>query len=142
MRTAKHEVVLLRPASWITEHLRDDETTMMLTVPEIGIDEPAEVVSIWPCPTIAPGEGRIVLGTFTHIARETICMYLAGLDEPIRCTPNHITWSVEHKDFVEAHELHAGNLILCDDGVREIVRVDKINEPIRVYNLEVQGVVS
>ena len=79
------------------------------------------------------------LSTFTHVAPETICMYLDGLDEPIRCTPNHITWSVEAKDFVEAHVLHPGNLVLCDDGPRKISRVEKIAEPIRVYNLEVQG---
>ena len=139
LRTAKHEVVLLRPATWVNEHLVDGASTIMLSVPEIGIDEPAEVVSIWPCPTVPAGEGRIVIGTFTHITSETICMYIDGLDEPIRCTPNHVTWSVEHKDFVEAHELQAGNLILCDDGVRKLVRIEKIAEPIRVYNLEVQG---
>jgi len=61
------------------------------------------------------------------------------LTEPIRCTPNHITWSVVDRDFVEAHKLQPGNLVLCDDGVRELVRVEKLAEPIRVYNLEVQG---
>ncbi|MCB9938857.1 MAG: hypothetical protein H6823_11480 [Planctomycetaceae bacterium] len=130
---------MLRAATWINEHLADGKSTMMLNVPEIGIDEPAEVISIWPCPPITLGEGRIVISTFTHVAPETICMYLDGLDEPIRCTPNHITWSVEAKDFVEAHELHPGNLVLCDDGPRKISRVEKIAEPIRVYNLEVQG---
>ncbi|MCA9143255.1 MAG: hypothetical protein KDB05_10740 [Planctomycetales bacterium] len=138
MRTSQHEFVL-RAATWINEHLADGKSTMMLNVPEIGIDEPAEVISIWPCPPITLGEGRIVISTFTHVAPETICMYLDGLDEPIRCTPNHITWSVEAKDFVEAHELHPGNLVLCDDGPRKISRVEKIAEPIRVYNLEVQG---
>lgn len=139
LRTAEHEVVLLRPATWINEHLASGSSNMMLTVPEIGIDEPAELVSIWPCPSVRPGEVRIVIGTFTHIAPETICMHLEGLEEPIRCTPNHITWSVEHRDFVEAHELQPGHLVLCDDGVRTITRVDRIEEPIRVYNLEVQG---
>jgi hypothetical protein len=86
-----------------------------------------------------PGEGRIVVSTFTHVAPETICMYLDGLAEPIRCTPNHITWSAEHRDFVEAHELQPGHMVLCDDGIRTIARVDRIAEPIRVYNLEIQG---
>jgi hypothetical protein len=112
---------------------------MMLSVPEVGIDGLAEVVSIEPCPAIPDGQGRIVISTFTHVAPETICMYLEGLAEPIRCTPNHITWSVEHRGFIEAHELQAGNLVLCDDGVREIERVEKVAEPIRVYNIEVQG---
>ena len=117
LQTSQHEVVLLRPVTWLNEHLAREGSTMMLVVPELGIDEPAEVVSIWPCPAIRPGEGRIVLGTFTHIAPETICMYIDGQEEPIRCTPNHITWSVEHRDFVEAHELTAGSTVLCDDGV-------------------------
>ncbi|MCA9222238.1 MAG: hypothetical protein KDA71_18040, partial [Planctomycetales bacterium] len=68
LQTSQHEVVLLRPATWMNEHLAREGSTMMLVVPELGIDEPAEVVSIWPCPEIRPGEGRIVLGTFTHIA--------------------------------------------------------------------------
>ncbi|MDA1054568.1 MAG: polymorphic toxin-type HINT domain-containing protein [Planctomycetota bacterium] len=134
-----HEIVLLRPESWIKQHQADSESTMKLAIPEVGVDGLAEVLSIEPCPPISPGEGRIVISTFTHIAPETICMYLEGLDEPIRCTPNHITWSVEHKDFVEALKLQPGNLVLCDDGVRELVRVEKLAEPIRVYNLEVQG---
>ncbi|MCB9938347.1 MAG: hypothetical protein H6823_08895 [Planctomycetaceae bacterium] len=60
---------------------------MMLVVSELGIDEPAEVVSIWPCPSIPAGEGRIVLGTFTHVAPEN------GLHVPRR--------------FGRAHPLHA-----------------------------------
>jgi hypothetical protein len=134
-----HDVVLLRPESWIKRHVVAGESTMMLSVPEVGIDGLAEVVSIEPCLAIPDGQGRIVISTFTHVAPETICMYLEGLTEPIRCTPNHITWSVEHRGFIEAHELQAGNLVLCDDGVREIERVEKVAEPIRVYNIEVQG---
>ena len=76
LKTSQHEVVLLRPVTWLNEHLAREGSSMMLVVPELGIDEPAEVVSIWPCPEIRPGEGRIVLGTFTHIAPETICMYI------------------------------------------------------------------
>jgi hypothetical protein len=30
-------------------------------------------------------------------------------------------------------------MVLCDDGIRTIARVDRIAEPIRVYNLEIQG---
>lgn len=139
LKTSAHEVVLLRPTTWVNDHLADEDKFMMLCVPEVGINEPAEVVSIWPCPAIQPGNGRIVIGTFAHVTNETICMYIEGQDEPIRCTPNHITWSVEHKDFVEAHKLRPGNLVLCADGVGKLTKIEKIDEPIRVYNLEVQG---
>jgi len=134
-----HEIVLLRPESWIKQHQAAGESTMKLAIPELGVDGLVDVISIEPCPPITAGEGRIVISTFTHVAPETICMYLDGLPEPIRCTPNHITWSVVDRDFVEAHKLQPGKFVLCDDGVREVVRVEKIAEPIRVYNLEVQG---
>ncbi len=137
--SGSHEIVLLRPESWIKQHQADSESTLKLSIPEVGVDGLVDVISIEPCPPITAGEGRIVISTFTHVAPETICMYLDGLAEPIRCTPNHITWSVVDRDFVEAHKLQPGKFVLCDDGVREVVRVEKIAEPIRVYNLEVQG---
>jgi|GEM_PF-4251861 len=137
--SGSHEIVLLRPESWIKQHQADSESTLKLAIPEVGVDGLVDVISNDPCPPITAGEGRIVISTFTHVAPETICMYLDGLAEPIRCTPNHITWSAEHRDFVEAHELQPGHMVLCDDGIRTIARVDRIAEPIRVYNLEIQG---
>jgi hypothetical protein len=76
--SGSHEIVLLRPESWIKQHQADSESTLKLSIPEVGVDGLVDVISIEPCPPITAGEGRIVISTFTHVATETICMYLKG----------------------------------------------------------------
>lgn len=140
LRPDEHtKVVLLRPSWWIDERVQQGQNTMMISIPEVGIHADARIISIQPCPHIQDGDGRVVIGTFSHLAEQTINMHVEGMDEPIRCTPNHSMWSVEHGDFIEACEIEPNAHVLCQDGIRKVLRTDYVNEPDWVYNLEVHG---
>ncbi|HRX81586.1 MAG TPA: polymorphic toxin-type HINT domain-containing protein, partial [Pirellulaceae bacterium] len=132
-------VVLLRPEWWVNERLQTDSNTMAISIPEVGISADAEIVSITACPRIPSGEGRVVTGTFAHLAQETIRLTINGVAEPIRCTPNHATWSVETRTFVEAQHLQPGQHVLCRDGIYEVASIEHLAEPIEVFNLEIFG---
>jgi len=140
LRPDEHSrVVLLRPEWWVNERILPDDQTMSIAIPEVGIRGDARIISIDPCPEIPAGEGRVVIGTFSHLAPETIRLTIEGIADPIRCTPNHATWSVDERDFVEAQDLHSGTHVLCRDGTRKVLRVEYLPEPIEVFNLEVFG---
>jgi pretoxin HINT domain-containing protein len=136
---ASSSVVLIRPQAWLDERINQIPNRMFISVPEVGIHSDAEVISITNCPRIKPGSGRIVLSTFCHWADETIELSLNGITEPIRCTPQHSTWSHDRQEFVEAQHLAVGEHVLGSNGPIPVARIVRIPEPIQVYNLEVEG---
>jgi RHS repeat-associated protein len=102
------DVVLLRPAAWLSDRGAAVGGTIEINVPECGINGQAEVRSIGPCPPIAGGNGRIVTGTFHHRAANIIDLHVAGLPEPIGTTANHPFWSIDRQSFVRADSLQSG----------------------------------
>ncbi|MEO8498839.1 MAG: polymorphic toxin-type HINT domain-containing protein, partial [Planctomycetota bacterium] len=132
-------IVLLRPEWWVNERLQADSQKMSISIPEVGIYGDAEVISITACPRIPDGEGRVVTGTFAHLAQKTIRLTISGVSEPIRCTPNHATSSVEARGFVEAQDLKPGQHVLCRAGIYEVAKIEHLAEPIEVFNLEIFG---
>lgn len=133
------DVVLLRPKWWLDARLKQNGPRLTLSVPEVGLSGDMEVVAVKPYPSIHPGRGRVVIGTFAHWAAETIELSLRGLDHPIRCTPNHATWSHDRQRFVEAQDLRLGERVQGTDRFHRVTRIVRINEPIQVYNLEIHG---
>ena len=133
------DVVLLRPKWWIDARLKQNGRRLTLSVPEVGLSGDMEVVAVKPCPRIPPGRGGVVIGTFAHRAAETIELNLEDLDQPIRCTPNHATWSHDRHKFVEAQELQLGECVQGSRSLHRVTRIVHINEPIEVYNLEIHG---
>ncbi len=98
-------VSLLRPAWWLEARGAEVGGTLMIAVPECGIDGDAEVLAIGPCPPVAPGRGSVVTGTFRHANAAVIDLHVAGLDGPVGTTPNHKFWSGERGAFVRADAL-------------------------------------
>ncbi len=104
----RFDIGLLRPLSWIEETGVEVGSSVHLSMPELGLDGPAEVVAVGPCPSIMPGSGRVVTGTFTHVRAGIIELHVAGLDKPIGVMENHPIYSLDHRKFVHAGDLGVG----------------------------------
>ena len=132
------DIELLRPIEWIDAHGFHPHQQPCLNLPEMGLDGPVEVLSVEPCPTIKPGAGRVVTGTFTHGNGTILDLYVAGSTEPIGCTPGHPFWSQDRQAFVGAGELRSGEHLRTVDGrILELDRIVPRAMPQRVFNLEV-----
>ncbi len=132
------DIELLRPVRWIDQQGAHTGATVKLTLFELGADGDASVLAIDPCPTIRPGAGNVVTGTFAHSATNVIDVGLDGQDDPIGCTANHPFWSVDRDDFVAAGELQAGEQVLARNGqALRVTRQVPRRGPQRVYNIEV-----
>ncbi|MHC4406189.1 MAG: Hint domain-containing protein, partial [Planctomycetota bacterium] len=132
------DVELLRSLEWLEGQNAQVGGTVEINVPECGIEGDAEVLSIGSCPPIQPGPGHVVTGTFRHHAAEVLDLYVEGLDEPIRCTPNHPFWTEDRQKFVRADELHEGERLRTLDGIARVSALLPRDTPEPVYNLEVQ----
>jgi hypothetical protein len=132
------DVTLLRPAAWLEANEVRRGAIIDLFILECGIDAPAEVLSVSECPPIAPGDGRIVTGTFRHHSRNIVDVFVAGLPEPIGTTVNHPFWSEDRQSFVSAGDLQSGERLLGLDGPSVVTAVVPRIEGATVYNLEVQ----
>lgn len=132
-------VVLLRPKSWIDERISRDGAHLTLAIPEIGIHDSVEVVSIEPCPPIVPGNGSVVIGTFSHESPNLLEMHVEGLDEPIVCTPDHPTWSHDRQAFIKARDFESGERLLGNSRVHRVEKLVHLKKAAPVFNLEVHG---
>ncbi|MDB5390736.1 MAG: hypothetical protein JWM11_6382, partial [Planctomycetaceae bacterium] len=133
-------VTLLRSVDWLREQQAEAAGTIRLQFPELGIDGPAKVLSIAPCPTIEPGEGRVVTGTFRHSSADVIDLYVSSETKPIGATRNHPFWSETRQKFVPAGRLNKNELLRTELG--ETCKVEKLAFQVRqysVYNLEVDA---
>jgi hypothetical protein len=126
---------LLRPQDWIDEHVRGRRVE--LDRPELGAAGPAEVLSVSAAPTIMPGSGQVVTGTFRHQAGgELVRVRVAG--EVVVCTDGHRFWSETTQAFVPAKNLKAGDLVRTRTaGLATVDAVEAAGGAGWVYNLEV-----
>jgi len=135
------DMVLLRPVEWLEECGYTLGATVDVELPELGAEGPAEVLSIGPCPAIAPppsSDCRLITGTFAHSSGEIIDVRIEGLEEPIGCTANHPFWSEDRQEFVEAGDLLEGETLLtADDTPAHVITVTPRETTEPVYNLEV-----
>jgi hypothetical protein len=132
------DVTLLRPLTWLTEHEAEVGGAVEIHVPECGISGLAEVLSIDACPPIAPGEGRIVTGTYRHSSSEVFDLRVEGLSKSIGTTGNHPFWSIDRQSFVRADSLQAGERLRGFDGPLTVIASTRRASPEPVYNLEIQ----
>ncbi len=133
------DVELLRPIDWFDDLQATAGGTIELELAELGIEGPAKVLAIEPCPPVQHNRAfRIVTGTFKHHAGKIIELHLDGIDEPIGTTPNHPFWSVDRQAFVNASDLQPNEQLLGFDGLVRVLKLVELSDPEPVYNLEVQ----
>jgi hypothetical protein len=137
----RFDVELLRPLAWLEAAGARVGGTVRLRLPEMGLDDPAAVLAVGPCPAIGPGPGRVVTGTFAHEAEGNLLdVYVDGLAAPIGCTAGHPFWSEDRQAFVQAGDLRAGERLRTERaGVRPVTAVETRPGRTVVYNLEVDA---
>ncbi|MDR2440196.1 MAG: HINT domain-containing protein [Planctomycetaceae bacterium] len=134
------DITLLRPTDWISESKAAIGATINLDLPEMGAQGMAKVLNIEPCPSIKPGRGNVITGTFHHEAANTIDLYVEGLSKPIGTTDNHPFWSVTRQEFIEAGKLQQNEeLQLYSGQTAKVIQILPRPGPERVHNLEVMN---
>jgi hypothetical protein len=109
-----------------------------LTLEEMGLEGPAEIVSIEACPPIATGPGRVVLSTVTHFNAFVLEITLEGLDDPPEPTRTHRIYSETAGGWVAAGDLEVGDRLRTSTGSVAILDIQPKPGIHRVYNIEVE----
>ena len=115
----EYDLQFLRSIDWLRHEGAAVGSTIDLTLPEIGLDGPAEVVAISPCPPIEPDDGtgrQIVTGLMAHPADNILDITITGLDEPLGVTTTHPIWSETRQQFVKAAHLEVGEHLRSETG--------------------------
>lgn len=133
----RFDIVLLRPIEWLRQTKAKVGGSIHLYLPEQGLDGPATVLSIGPCPQIQPGSGEVVTGTITHIRSGVLELKLAGIDNPLGVTNNHPVYSVDRREFIPAGDLKIGETLQLLTGITRVESITSLPGNHRVYNLEV-----
>jgi hypothetical protein len=111
---------------------------------EMGLppDLRAEVVANEPCPSLAPGAGRVVLTTVSHLnsaVRELTVTDDRGQRETFRPTVYHKFYRESDEAWVSAGDLCEGNRLLGRFGSVTVLARREVAGVHRVYNLTVEG---
>jgi len=138
------ELAFLRSLTWLDEQQAQVGGMIHLVMTELGLDGPARVISIDPCPEIEADDGTgrmVVTGTMKHLAGNVLEIQTADDAEPLGVTDTHPIWSVDRQDFVVAGQLTVGESLEQADGtVTQITRTTPTRgPPVMVYNLEIDG---
>jgi len=140
----EYDLQFLRSTEWLRKEQATTGGTIHLKLPEIGLDGPAEVIAINPCPPIEPDDGtgrQIVTGLMAHPAENILDITITGLDEPLGVTTTHPIWSETRQQFVKAAHLKVGEHLRSETGVlAQVTRITPHRGPPQpVYNLEVNA---
>jgi hypothetical protein len=130
---------LARSPEWIAATNSEPGASVLLSMPELGVEGWAEVVSVSPCPEPAPGDGPLVTGIFRHRVDWILDIEIGG-QAKIGTTPNHLWWSDDRQEFVPADSLQDGEQVQTRlQGSCRIMGITLRPAPQMVYNLEVWG---
>lgn len=92
-----------------------------------------------PCPSIQPGTGAVVTGTFKHQAGANSNVVHLKLEDQVELTgvtDNHPYWSEDRQEFVEVGKLRTGELVATEYGLKRVISVAPIEHKDFLYNLE------
>ena len=132
------KVELLRSPEWIVDRGARVGQAFPLAFEELSVEGLAQVIRISAVGTLAEGEGRMVLGTVTHLNDDVYEVSLAGA-APLRGTGAHRLYSVDRQDWVRVRDLQVGERLQTASGAVTIESLEKVRGTHRVYNLEVEG---
>jgi hypothetical protein len=133
------DLSLLRPIEWIQATGAHEGSWIDLSLNELGIANRAHVRSIDPCPIIAHGAGRVVLGTLTHLSGYVRTLTFEGTKVTIEPTREHRLYSLDRNDWISAGDLVEGETLQSAGG--PIVVASNTASPgvRRVFNIEVEA---
>lgn len=145
LRTAKPagsdnlvDVELLRPTEWIEQSKAVVGSQIDFQLAELGLNGPADVLAIEPCPEIEPGQSRVITGTFTTARCSVLQLHLSN-GEVLEPTPPHRFFSESRQDWVAAQDLQIGECLRTALGQTVTIESTSLKAgEYRVYNLEVE----
>ena len=132
------KIELLRPLEWLADQHAQVGANVHLVMEGMGVDGPATVISISPCPPISKGSGRVVTGRFSHVRGGVLQLRMNGIEEPLGVTENHPIYSVDKQGFVAAEDLRIGESLQLQEKTTQVAHIGKLADQV-VFNLEVQG---
>ncbi|MFO0425738.1 MAG: polymorphic toxin-type HINT domain-containing protein [Planctomyces sp.] len=140
----EYDLAFLRPLSWLESTGAVVGGSIQMELHEMGLNGPARVVGIDPCPFIEPDDGtgrNVVTGTMAHPGANIVYLDITGLDEPLGVTDTHPIWSQTRQNFVVAGQLKVGEQFRTVTG--QSATLTRIHPhrgpPEMVFNLEVDG---
>ncbi|MGH1339688.1 MAG: RHS repeat-associated core domain-containing protein [Aureispira sp.] len=133
-------IELLRPNSWIEENLRKSDSTVYVSLPEMGSVGDAKVLSIDscsiqvynPCSSLRP-----VTGKFIHLSNMVWELTFKGMQEPLGVTSNHPIWSNDRERWVDAGALEIGEWVTTQLGTTQLLSKQYLEGEHKVYNIEI-----
>jgi hypothetical protein len=130
---------VLRPVQWMTQVGCVPQSDIWFEWPELGARGMAHVDEVHPCPPIANGKGRIVMGTLNHLHGQILDLHFANSDQSLFPTQLHALYSEDRHDWVRAFQLHVGELLRTQLGTVAISSIEPLPGVQRVYNMEVES---
>ena len=131
-------LALLRPISWIAEIGAIEGETIHVVLDEIGIEGPAYIAAVEPCPSIEKADGRVVTGTITHFNGYVLQITFGGSTDTLEPTQRHRFYSVDRDAWIQAGDLRVGERLRTARGTATIAAIARKPGVYRVYNLEVE----
>jgi Flp pilus assembly pilin Flp len=132
------DIELLKPRTWITAQHAAPGEWLSLEIPELGVTGSAQVESVGPPPAIAPGAGRVVTATFTHLNGFVHRLRFSGTAEVLEVTNTHRLFSVDRHDWVAVEDVAAGERLVSRREPLTVASNEQKDGVERVYNLEVE----
>jgi hypothetical protein len=140
----EYDLAFLRSLSWLKSNGAVVGGSIPMELQEMGLNGPARVVGVDPCPFIESDDGtgrNVVTGTMAHPGANIVYRDITGLDEPLGVTDTHPIWSETRQDFVVAGQLEIGEQFRTISG--QSATLTRIHPhrgpPEMVFNLEVDG---
>ena len=114
-------------------------SSIRIALPELNIDDLAQVEQIQRGIKVSNGSGRLVVATASRLSNDVYELSFVEGREPLRGTGTHPLYSVDRDDWVRIRDLQVGERLQTAEGAVTIEVLEKVRGVHRVYNLEVEG---
>ena len=133
------EIARFFDLDWIRQNKVEEGRQVQLKLDHMGVRGWCVVTAIEPCPRLATGPGRRVMGTFRYSRGRVYDLQVEGEAKPIRVTGAHPFWSPDRNGWVAVQDLQIGERLLGLHGPVKVIGLALRAEEEPVYNIEVDG---
>ena len=109
---------MLRPANWIADSHLSVGVVVNASLPEMDLTHVTAVVTaIEHAPSLAAGEGSMVIGRFVTRNVKTLAKATFEGGVELTGTEKHPVWSEDREAFIELADLKPGERVRTRDGI-------------------------
>jgi hypothetical protein len=133
------DIKILRPIDWIEASGLYAGVEYHVDLPHTSAKGLARVLEIGPCPSLASGDGNLVIGRFeTRDAKEVVKVTFED-GTTLTGTRIHPVWSLDREDWIELGKLEVSEKLQGSNGPVAVQCMTFIATSQPVYNLEIFG---